>query len=121
MPRIQMPTLISDGSWITLTTIGEAAATTPSATAVASDLDQRPTTKARSESSNMSGSSCPERCATTTGTTTATEISGSGRAGKDAQMPRATTGTAARTKPSADDGSTETATTATARANSVTR
>src|SRR5215471_17211289 len=93
----QMPTLISDGLWMTLTTTGAAAVTSPSATAVASGFDQRPTTKPSSESSNMSGSRCPARCAATTGTSTAAATSASGAPDTNDQTQKAATGIAVRT------------------------
>ena len=71
MPMIQMPTKISGGSWIRLATTGAVSASRPSAIAARSDGAQQPTTKASRDTSNRSGSSCPVRCATTTGTSTA--------------------------------------------------
>jgi hypothetical protein len=62
-----------------------AAASKPSGTALLSEGDQRPTTNARTDASNMSGSSSPERCATTTGTITATERTRRGVLGTQAQ------------------------------------
>ena len=53
--------------WTKITATGEATVSTPSTMAVLRDGDQRPTTKASTDSSNMSGSSSPERCAATTG------------------------------------------------------
>src|SRR5215471_3529987 len=93
----QIPTLISDGLWMTLTTTGAAAVTSPRATAAASGFDQRPTTKPSSESSNMSGSRCPARCAATTGTSTAAAMRTSGAPGTYDQAQNAATGIAART------------------------
>jgi hypothetical protein len=52
----------------------------------------------------MTGSSCPERCATTTGMTMATETAASGTLGAKAHRPKATTGTAVRTRSAADEG-----------------
>ncbi len=51
---IQMATATSDGSWTRATSTGEAAASRPSGTALLSDGDQRPTTNARTDASNMS-------------------------------------------------------------------
>ena len=93
----------------------------PSAAAALSDTDQRPTTKASRETSNMSGSSPPERCATTTGTITATETANSGTPGTKTHKPKATTGIATNTRSGVDDGSTSGAMTATATAKTATR
>jgi hypothetical protein len=93
---IQIATATSAGSWTRATSTGDAAASMPSGTALLSDGDQRPTTKARSDASNMIGSSSPERCATTTGTITAIERAGTGVAGTKAQMAKAATGRNAR-------------------------
>ncbi len=54
---IQMPTAISDGSWITLATTGDTTTSSPSATAVRSDGAQSATTKASTDASKKSGSS----------------------------------------------------------------
>jgi hypothetical protein len=54
---IQIATATSAGSWTRATSTGDAAASMPSGTALLSDGDQRPTTKARSDASNMIGSS----------------------------------------------------------------
>ena len=67
MPMIQIPTEISGGSWIRLAATGESSASRPNATDAAVDLADRPMTKASSDTSNRSGSSCPERCATNRG------------------------------------------------------
>src|SRR6476660_1680430 len=106
MPTIQMPTAISEGSWTRLTSTGEATAAEPSTTAAASDGVQRATTNASIDTSKKSGSSSPERCAATTGTVTATEITSNGTFGLTAQTANATTGTAARARLAAEDGST---------------
>ena len=52
----------------------------------------------------MTGSSSPERCATTTGTTMATETAASGTLRVNAQRHQAPTGTRARAVSAADDG-----------------
>jgi hypothetical protein len=57
---------------------GVATASAPSGTALRSDGAQWPTTKASRETSNMIGSSSPERCAMTTATTTAIDRASSG-------------------------------------------
>ena len=116
MPRIQIPTASSDGSWITLPTTGDAVASRPNAIAVESDRDQRPMTKPRSEMLNSSGSSCPARWANTTGITTASESTGRGTPGVYAHNAKATTGIAARTRSAVEAGSVIVATTATASA-----
>ena len=81
MPPTQLPTAISDGSWIKLTATGERTASSPSATAAKSDRAQTATTKASKQASKKSGSSCPERWATTTGTSTASDSANSGTLG----------------------------------------
>jgi hypothetical protein len=52
----------------------------------------------------MTGSSCPERCATTTGTTMATETAASGTLRAKAHTLQAATGTTERARSAADDG-----------------
>ena len=52
----------------------------------------------------MTGSSSPERCATTTGTTMATETAASGTLRAKAHRLQAATGTAVRARSAADDG-----------------
>src|SRR5262249_46401179 len=113
---IQTATAISEGSWSTLTATGEATATRPSAFAVVGDGAHRPTTRASSDAWNMSGSSWPDRCATTTGTSTATDRATRGTFGRKAHRVNAATGrdastrSAASTRPASDDGSVVTAT-----------
>jgi hypothetical protein len=79
---IQMPTAISDGSWITLAATGASIDSNPSATAAAVDGAARATTNVSSEASKSSGSSCPERWAMTTGTSTASDSASRGRPGR---------------------------------------
>src|SRR5215207_7249340 len=100
----QMPPAISIGSWTRATSTGVAAASAPSDAAAASNRDQRAAAKASSATLNMTGSSCPERCATTTGTTIATETAASGTPGANAHRLQAATGTAVRARSAADDG-----------------
>jgi len=56
-----MPTDKSLGVSIAPTTTGAATASSPSATAPASESDQRPTTIANSKASNINGSWLPDR------------------------------------------------------------
>src|SRR5262245_35603431 len=104
MATIQMPTATSAGSWIHATSTGVATATKPSGTETGTDRDQRALAKESRQALNMSGSSSPDRCATTVGTTTATEAAISGTLGAKAQTPKAATGTAARMRSPAEDG-----------------
>ena len=69
----------------------------------------------------MSGSSSPERCATTTGTITPKAAAASGTRRVYAQSPNATTGAAARARSIAEAGSTVAATSAITSASTGTR
>src|SRR5262249_17459344 len=95
---IQIATAISDGLWTRLSATGVATARMPTAIPISTDGDQRATTNASSEASNISGSSWPDRCATTTGTTTATATRGSGTLGAKVHSAKAATGTATKIK-----------------------
>src|SRR5215207_10289744 len=104
MPTTQRATATSIGSWTRATSPGVAAVSTPSDAAPASDRDQRAAAKASRTTLNMTGSSCPECCATTTGTTIATETAASGTLQAKAHRLQAATGTAVRTMSVADEG-----------------
>src|SRR5262249_48164458 len=93
----------------------------PSATAAAAGCAHRPTTKASRLRSNSSGSNEPDRCAATTGTSTATDSAHSGTEGTDAQIKKKTTGNPRSTKVPTDAGPLKAATTATAKAKHGTR
>jgi hypothetical protein len=121
IPMSQIPTETLVGSWMSPATTGAAAASTPSRAEVISVRDQRATTKASTDTSNRRGSSCPERCAAITGTTTAMDSAASGTRGKYAHNPKATTGIAPSNESASDDGSATTATMATAMEKSGTK
>jgi hypothetical protein len=74
------------------------------ATAAPMDRDQRAAPKESRQALNMTGSSSPERCTTTTGTTMATETAASRTLRAKAHRPKAATGTAVRARSAADDG-----------------
>ena len=116
-----MPTAIWPRDSIRPTATGEATASRPSATAVVSDPDQRPTTNASTETSNISGWWLPERAATTTGTTTPSETTQRGTLRRYAHNTNAATGIAIRMRSTTDDGSDSAATTATTSAKIGTR
>ncbi len=106
MPRIQIPTASSGGSWSWLATAGAATARRPRAIALARDGAQRPMTKPSTDRSKRRGSNCPERCATTTGQITPSVKAHSGTPGTKAQAANAPTAIAARIGSSAEsDGS----------------
>ena len=72
---------ISDGSWITVAATGASSGEQAQRHGRGGGRAARATTNASSETSNSSGSSCPERWATTAGTITASDSASSGRPG----------------------------------------
>src|SRR4029453_4130477 len=121
MPMTQIATATSAGSWTRATSAGVAAARIASGTEDPSDGDHRPTTKARTDASNIRGSRSPARCASTTGAITATDRASSGVLGTKAQRAKAATGTAASKTSTGDEGWVIAATKATASATIGTR
>src|SRR4029453_15015095 len=100
----QMPTATSIGSWASATNTGVAAASRRRDAQAPSDGDQRAPANASRATLNMTGSSSPERCATTTGTTIATETAASGTLGAKAHRLQAAAGKAVRATSAVDDG-----------------
>src|SRR5215207_5736170 len=105
MPRIQIPVEISDGSWITAAITGASSASTPSSADSLVDEADRPITNARRDTSKSSGSSCPERCATTAGTITASDSASSGTPVTRAHTRNGAAASAQSTRSAADAGS----------------
>src|SRR3954452_5922916 len=116
IPSIQMPLATCDGSWTAAITSGQAMARRPSATAPATDADQRAATNANNDTSNSVGSSAPPCWAATTGTRTRPASAATGTCVVHAHQAKPATGTSATAAPAADDASVATATTHTARA-----
>src|SRR5215213_4057485 len=105
MPRIQIPVEISDGSWTRVAATGASSASTPNATASVVDGADRPMTNASTDTSNRSGSSCPERCATTAGTITASDSASNGTPRTNAHTRNGAAASPQRTRSAPDDGS----------------
>ena len=121
IPRTQIAAEISGVSWTSTVAIGASAASRPRASASRIDGDQRAMTKDSSEASKRIGSRPPVRCATTTGTSTASATAASGARGTHVHTAKATTEIAAMAALTAEDGSATAATIRTTSAKGGTR